>query len=365
MTGLVSVPTAFGLSLLGADRQREPQLPRSAVKPLDTTEDKTDQPPVVCNSHVDALGYVDFVYRNAVSGFGSDFANHADGSPADVDNSNLQYGEVTNSGMETLYSAFELKPGDVFYDLGSGTGKLVLYVALRGVTGRSVGLEIGTRRHAIAELARDRLALHLGQQNKDASCQQAIRSSEGDATPATTAVLKLRPLQASCAEFAVHLADISRFRYQDVSVVSFCNICMEMGLQNRTLGCLLRCPSLRRLVTATPMVPHARLRLRRSVRVACTWARISSWHVYDVLEPQPRKGRLDAARGYPLCGTPAVATSSRRRTRSASSTVTATSCLTPMEEKEFMRPEGGYNEGRGGTARRRYRTVPTMRVKPT
>ena len=33
--------------------------------------------------------------------------------------------------MEAVYDALNLKQGDVFFDLGSGVGKLVLYVALR------------------------------------------------------------------------------------------------------------------------------------------------------------------------------------------------------------------------------------------
>ena len=45
---------------------------------------------------------------------------------------------------------------DVFYDLGCGVGKLVLYVALRGAAQRSVGLEAKPeRRVATLELRRD------------------------------------------------------------------------------------------------------------------------------------------------------------------------------------------------------------------
>eukprot|EP00913_Durusdinium_trenchii_P009626 g9044.t1 len=58
-----------------------------------------------------------------------------------------------------------------------------------------------------------------------------------------------------------------------------------MGVQSRTLNCLLRCPCFRRLVSITPL-PHTRLKLVRSVLVSCTWAKVSAWQVYDVLPPQ-------------------------------------------------------------------------------
>ena len=62
---------------------------------------------------------------------------------------------MTYQGMEKLYDALELKKDDVFYDLGCGVGKLVLYVALRGGPQRSVGLEVGQRRFSLAEGARN------------------------------------------------------------------------------------------------------------------------------------------------------------------------------------------------------------------
>ena len=89
------------------------------------------------------------VFAKGSSGFGSDVTEE------NIDRANMQclairtllildtlrYGEVTYQGMEKLYDALDLKKDDVFYDLGCGVGKLVLYVALRGGPQRSVGLE--------------------------------------------------------------------------------------------------------------------------------------------------------------------------------------------------------------------------------
>jgi hypothetical protein len=205
------------------------------------------------------------LYAKAGSGFGGDYASG-------VDVGNLQYGEVTYAGMEPLYSALQLKSGDVFYDLGCGVGKLVLYVALRGQAKRSIGLEIGERRQAVAGGVCQLLSTEL-------SNQRAGKASS------------LSQIE-HCAEFNVLLGDISRQRYSDATVVVLTNLCMDQGVQNRTIECLMRCPSTRRIVSITPLPTHVRLKLTRTVRVSCTWAKISTWHVYDVVEPMSRESIL-------------------------------------------------------------------------
>ncbi|CAE7701778.1 unnamed protein product [Symbiodinium pilosum] len=205
--------------------------------------------------HADAIACLQKVFAKNHTGFG------VDSTDQNIDPGNLQYGEITYQGMQPLYSALELGQGDVFYDLGCGVGKLVLYVALRGDAARSVGLEVGQRRFLLAEGARCSLDEELDSLKKAGKSQ----------SPAT--------------EYKFMLADISRHRYLDPTVAVLTNLCMDMGVQSRTVNCLLRCPSFRRLVSITPLL-HSRLKLVRSVLVSCTWAKISAWQVYDVLPPQ-------------------------------------------------------------------------------
>lgn len=114
--------------------------------------------------------------------------------------------------------AANLQPYDVFYDLGSGVGKLVLYLALLGNCSKAVGLEIGERRHADAMIALKRL----------------IKRRLAVEEPLTTEV-----------DFA--LRDISRERYHDVTVAFISNLLMERSITERTLKALLCCPPLRRV----------------------------------------------------------------------------------------------------------------------
>jgi len=227
------------------------------------------------NSHSAVVQHLQAIYEPVGSGFGND---HSD----NVDQSDMQYGEVTYAGMKSLYDSFQIGQKDVFYDLGSGTGKLVLYVALRGEASKSVGLEAGERRHRSAEKASQRLDEEL-----DA---QTANGTDGN-----------RLLRAPCGEHEVVCADISKMKYEDVTVVMICNLCMSMGLQSRTINCLLRCPSFRRLVTTTAPPANPRLKLLRTVRVETTWAKISCWHVYDILpaaaKSNPQKFGLRAGGG--------------------------------------------------------------------
>ena len=66
------------------------------------------------------------------------------------------YGEITPLGMRTLGTTLSLAAEDVFADLGSGTGRLVLQVAREFGVCRSVGVELVGSRHRLALAALER-----------------------------------------------------------------------------------------------------------------------------------------------------------------------------------------------------------------
>merc|ERR1712194_990220 len=95
---------------------------------------------------------------------------------------------------------------------------------------------------------------------------------------------------------------------------------MDMGIISRTLRCLLRCPSVKRLVSVTPLPPCARLELDRVVQAECTWAKTTSWHIYNV-RPASMKQGPQAVWHVDMSSTRQVATRCRRRASSASALV--------------------------------------------
>jgi hypothetical protein len=65
-----------------------------------------------------------------------------------------QYGEIPYESAAHILDDLHLSKQDVFYDLGSGTGKLVLQVYLATPVKRSVGVELSKTRWNIAESCR-------------------------------------------------------------------------------------------------------------------------------------------------------------------------------------------------------------------
>ncbi len=51
------------------------------------------------------------------------------------------YGEITPESIEFMLQQVQAKPGEVFYDLGSGTGKAVIFASFLGSFSKAVGIE--------------------------------------------------------------------------------------------------------------------------------------------------------------------------------------------------------------------------------
>ena len=69
------------------------------------------------------------------------------------------YGEITYEGMRLLAEKLALTRHDVFYDLGSGTGKLVSYLYLTTPIKKSIGIEMVGQRNSIALWVKEKLRL--------------------------------------------------------------------------------------------------------------------------------------------------------------------------------------------------------------
>jgi SAM-dependent methyltransferase len=68
------------------------------------------------------------------------------------------YGEVTAASARRVLRWLAPTAGDVLLDLGSGTGRFLVQAACETAIGRVVGIEMSPHRHAVAQLARRRLA---------------------------------------------------------------------------------------------------------------------------------------------------------------------------------------------------------------
>lgn len=65
----------------------------------------------------------------------------------------LTYGEILPKSLNTIIQGLDIDKHDVFYDLGSGTGKVALQFCLTTPIQKSYGIEALEVRHTIAEKA--------------------------------------------------------------------------------------------------------------------------------------------------------------------------------------------------------------------
>jgi SAM-dependent methyltransferase len=73
-----------------------------------------------------------------------------------TDDYTLTYGEVTPEAMEMIVEKTAPAPGAVFYDLGCGVGKAVLFAAALRPFARCTGIEIVPDLYVAAQQARER-----------------------------------------------------------------------------------------------------------------------------------------------------------------------------------------------------------------
>lgn len=93
---------------------------------------------------------------------------HQENTSCTTEGPNQCYGELTEKGYESLLtsmprhgSSCALTPESVFYDIGSGYGRLAMYVALRANVSRVVGMEVNKCRHRHALHGKKRIQERL------------------------------------------------------------------------------------------------------------------------------------------------------------------------------------------------------------
>jgi len=160
------------------------------------------------------------------------------------------YGEIMPTAAAHLIERLKLGRGDVFYDLGSGLGKLVLQVALSAFVERSVGIELVRSRHLVAQ---DMLA--------------RLRS---------TTKLRARRCQLRCSDFM-------RARLGDATVVYTCSTAFSTPFMNQLAARLARLRPGLRWVSTQDLDNNPWFALEELHRLDMSWRRRSKVHVYRLL----------------------------------------------------------------------------------
>lgn len=151
------------------------------------------------------------------------------------------YGEILYPSIDKLLSILTLTNDDVFMDLGSGLGKLVLQVFLNSPVQEACGIEI------IPELHHHAL--------------QAAQSMQNDLPEFYVGGRKLTFLLGDFFEIPLHPA----------TVVLICSPCFSQDMLLALGRIINHTPSIHTVLTLRPLATLQRLAFKKTLRVECSW----------------------------------------------------------------------------------------------
>lgn len=157
------------------------------------------------------------------------------------------YGEIMPAALDHLIDALEPEPEDVFFDLGSGLGKVILQVAMTVQVEQCIGIELVESRHreAMAALARARAAGYL-----------------------RTEDVRFRK------------ADILRARLTGATILYTCSTAFPEGFMMRVAERVANLAEGVRLVTLQELDDNPWFEREELLRLDMSWRRRSKVHVY-------------------------------------------------------------------------------------
>lgn len=150
------------------------------------------------------------------------------------------YGEILYPSVSKLLSAISPCEHDVFYDLGSGLGKLALQVFLQTNIKKVVGIEILPELHQQAELARQKV--------------------ENDI-----------PFLFDGREFEFKLGSFFEIPLTDATMVLIGSPCYTMQMFHQLADIIDRSESIRTVISMRPLLSMNRLKFKRTVRIEGSW----------------------------------------------------------------------------------------------
>lgn len=160
------------------------------------------------------------------------------------------YGEMVPPSVTEMIQVINITSDDVFYDFGSGVGKVAMQVALESPVKKSIGVELADSRFQQSRVALDRLK---------------------KSHPGVASRLEYRHLNFSAA-------DIS-----DATVLFMCSTCYPNELLNRLSQQFVSVGRGFRVISLKALPPHPNLRLDKTLHLKMTWSESSAVNFYTVI----------------------------------------------------------------------------------
>lgn len=157
------------------------------------------------------------------------------------------YGEINHQAVNNLLEYLALGPKDVFVDLGSGVGKVVLHAALKTEVKRAIGVELSTTRHH-------------------------------DALEALKRASEWQPKLKTRCQFIN--ADLMTVDLKEATAIYTCSTAFSQGFMKQFTNRLADFTQNFRLITLQELPPTKHFDLEEVLRLDMSWIRKTAVHIY-------------------------------------------------------------------------------------
>jgi hypothetical protein len=173
-----------------------------------------------------------------------------------MDNSELvksTYGEILFDSVEKLISVINTRPTDIFYDLGSGNGKVVMQMFLNSNVAKSYGIEFYRERSYNAEIALKNMY------------KLYPKTLDGDRI------------------ISYQIQNIKDLYFLDNATIIFmCSTCYPSELLDAVYTKLLKSSNIRCVITHKEYPKFLTfLPILKKIVLPCTWNTDLTWHIYS------------------------------------------------------------------------------------
>ncbi|MFA6066398.1 MAG: hypothetical protein WC707_04440 [Candidatus Babeliaceae bacterium] len=158
------------------------------------------------------------------------------------------YGEITYEAAQELLEDLKLASYDIFYDLGSGIGKLAVQVALTTPAKKIVGVELSTTRHNTAR----KIAKQIKKDHK----------------------------LSKYKKIAFENKNITEVSLKDATVIFMCSTCFSQELMQKIMRVLAHHKKGLRVVTLQKLPKNDLFILVKEYRLPMTWSPNSPVYLY-------------------------------------------------------------------------------------
>jgi len=157
------------------------------------------------------------------------------------------YGEINYLSITKLLEYLKLTEQDIFYDLGSGVGKVVVHTALFSSVKKAIGIELSEYRHNEAEIALKR------------ACEWAPH------------------IKKRCE---LKNADLMEIDLSKATVIYTCSTAFSMRFMNQVTKRLAEFTHDFRLITLQELPPCQNFILLDKLHLNMSWIRRTPVHIY-------------------------------------------------------------------------------------